>query len=78
MDLSHKQIEEEFRRQVFLCSGVGAKRMREILNEQWASGDPAWHDCPKCGERISFRDFHVCTDSPIVKHIIQQSSEDSR
>ena len=37
VDLTNEQIESEFKRQVRLCSGVGEKRMLEIVTEQFGS-----------------------------------------
>lgn len=35
MDASQKQIDHEFRRQVYLCSGLGRERMLEIVNQHF-------------------------------------------
>jgi len=59
MYLSNPQLECEFRRQLYLCSGLGVVRMREILEEQARNG---WHRyvCPTCGRQGSFATGHIC------------------
>ena len=39
MDLTNEQIEEEFKRQVRLCSGIGGKKMTEIINSRFPNSD---------------------------------------
>ena len=40
MDINNDQIEKEFRRQVYLCSGLGAARMRGIISEHFGIDKP--------------------------------------
>lgn len=40
MDLTEEQIENEFRRQVKLCSGIGHAKQLKILREFWKKQNP--------------------------------------
>ena len=39
MDLTQEQIAKEFRRQVKLCRGIGARRMHDIIGEEIKRAD---------------------------------------
>lgn len=58
--MDNRQIEHEFRRQVYLCSGIGLDRMMEILEDQYEQGDVANYVCFECGRKASFRTGHIC------------------
>lgn len=36
MDITNEQIVTEFKRQVYLCSGIGRNEMLKIINEQFS------------------------------------------
>ena len=57
--LTDDQLAKEFERQVRLCSGVGKKKMLEIVNAQFgAHPEHVWRFyangsfCEKCGARL--------------------------
>lgn len=62
MDITNEQIEEEFKRQVKLCSGIGRPSMLNIINERFSelNSDGAEIELdrltlPKDGQSISFQ-----------------------
>jgi len=60
-DMTTKDIEHEFRRQVYLCSGIGFERMREIVQEAIDRPDSAdKYICRFCNYMGSFRDGRMC------------------
>lgn len=70
-------VQDEFRRQIYLCSGISKKHMLEIVAEQWDRGTELY-PCPKCGKLASFFDGsaqHKCgVDSPSVFEKLKQAS----
>ena len=63
MDMTNSQIEHEWRRQIYLCAGLGQQRQREILSEAWREGTE-YYPCRECGKRGSFFRGHLCQPMP--------------
>jgi len=59
MEMTMKQLEHEFRRQVYLCRGLGKTLMQGILREAMET-DPEWYRCPQCMCQASFYLGHTC------------------
>ena len=55
MDMTNDQIIDEFKRQVYLCSGLGKQKMLEIVNTQFAERAHSWYKhgshCIRCGAK---------------------------
>lgn len=52
MDFSTPALETEWRRQIYLCNGIGFARMMKILQEQ--SFDCRKYVCHQCGKKCDF------------------------
>lgn len=60
-------LEHEFRRQVYLCQGLGLDRIVEIVNEIRHVGSAEYFECENCHKQGSFFDGHVCTPGKPMK-----------
>jgi len=54
MDLSKNEIEEVFKRQVYLCSGLGFERMQTILKDHFERRRQAEEYLNKHQEKLPF------------------------
>ncbi len=57
-DVDRTQIIKEFKRQVYLCSGMGQSQMEAIVRTQF-DNDHTWI-CEKCRNTGSFLNGHIC------------------
>ena len=61
MDIDDRAIAHEFRRQIYLCSGLGLAEMQELLADAWARGVDGY-PCRDCGKQGSFLHGHICPE----------------
>ena len=59
-DLNGDELEREFRRQIYLCQGLGRYLMEAIVVDAFEDGHPEIYVCPKCNARSSFLKGHLC------------------
>jgi hypothetical protein len=61
MDIDNTRLEMEFRRQLYLCGGLGLRRMWEILGEHPTVDSLQHWKCQDCGRWCSFAGIgHIC------------------
>lgn len=58
-DLDDKALEREFRRQLYLCKGLGRDRMEAIMKDAFENGIRKYI-CPKCNRVGDFLRGHIC------------------
>ena len=57
-NVTNSQIVKEFKRQVYLCSGIGQSQMEAIVRSQFDNGHT--YLCDKCRNPVTFNDGHIC------------------
>ena len=58
VDATNAEIIKEFKRQVYLCSGMGESQMAAIVRIQFDNGHT--YICDKCRNVGSFLNGHIC------------------